>query len=471
VTQFHQTAQYRAVTGHRNGSDIRQQEQCQRRLTSGVFVYEHRGRRQPYMPRAAGAGVADRADPRMLPHRDSHRPARAGDELGEQPVRDDQQRHVVLASRVAPTLGLAIWQPASPTVSISATDPDDASGIETRCALNLASPPATFTDLPSSSCAYVGSGASVSPDGAHTLYAASQDPLGNTESPVRSRSFKLDQTLPTISAAATTQPNGDGWYRANVTVHFTCADTASGVPSGACPADQVLSTEGSTVGSTMKTVVDAAGNTSNLSNVVSVAIDKTPPDVSVTGVTNGAAYSLGSVPTAGCSTTDALSGVATQASLQVTGGTANGVGTYTATCDGAQDNAGNTASATASYSVSYVFSGFFQPVDAAPVLNLAIAGRSIPLKWRLTDAQGNPVLNLTSVTATATSLACSAGGATSDQLEEYAAGGSGLQNLGNGNYQYNWATPKSYASSCKTLKLDLAEGSSQQHTALFQFTK
>jgi hypothetical protein len=114
ATQFHQTAQYRAVTGHRNGSDVRQQEQSQRRLTGRVFAYEHRGRRQSYMQRAAEAGVADRADPRMLPRRDSHRLARDGDELGEQPVRDDQQRHVVLASRIAPKLGLAIWQLASP---------------------------------------------------------------------------------------------------------------------------------------------------------------------------------------------------------------------------------------------------------------------------------------------------------------------------------------------------------------------
>ena len=41
-----------------------------------------------------------------------------------------------------------------------------------------------------------------------------------------------------------------------------------------------------------------------------VKVDKTPPTVSVTGVTEGAIYVLGSVPAAGCSTTDGLSGVA-----------------------------------------------------------------------------------------------------------------------------------------------------------------
>lgn len=78
--------------------------------------------------------------------------------------------------------------------------------------------------------------------------------------------------------------------------------------------------------------------------------------------------------------------------------------------------------------------------------------------------------NLGSATVTAVSLSCSLG-TTPDQIEEYAAGGSGLQNLGNGNYQFSWKTLKSYANSCKTLKPNLGEGAGQEHTALFQFTK
>src|SRR5215212_7264661 len=36
--------------------------------------------------------------------------------------------------------------------------------------------------------------------------------------------------------------------------------------------------------------------------------------------------------------------------------------------------------------VEYTFEGFAAPVDSAPTLNSAKAGRVIPLKWRLTDA-------------------------------------------------------------------------------------
>jgi hypothetical protein len=62
-------------------------------------------------------------------------------------------------------------------------------------------------------------------------------------------------------------------------------------------------------------------------------------------------------------------------------------------------------------------------------------------------------------------------GTTTDQIDEYTAGNSGFQNLGNGYYQFNWKTPKTYAKSCKTLKLDLGEGAGMERTAAFQFTK
>jgi hypothetical protein len=116
----------------------------------------------------------------------------------------------------------------------------------------------------------------------------------------------------------------------------------------------------------------------------------------------------------------------------------------------------------------YAFVGFSAPVDNSPVVNVAKAGQTVPLKWRLLNAAGTPVTTLTSVTVTAVSRACDLG-TTLDQIEEYAAGASGLQNLGAGYYQYNWQAPKSYAQSCKTLRLALGDG--RMHEALFQFSK
>jgi hypothetical protein len=195
--------------------------------------------------------------------------------------------------------------------------------------------------------------------------------------------------------------------------------------------------------------------------------DTTPPVITVTGVTEGSTYTLGAVPQAGCSTTDEGSGVAVEAALTLTGGTSLGVGTFTATCSGAVDNAGNAGNtAVVNYSVAFQFTGFLAPVDNSPVMNIAKAGQTIPLKWRLTDANGNPVLNLSGVTVIAAPLTCETG-AGGDSIEEYALSSSGLQNLGDGYYQFNWKTPTGYANTCETLRLDLGEGAA--HTALFQF--
>lgn len=118
---------------------------------------------------------------------------------------------------------------------------------------------------------------------------------------------------------------------------------------------------------------------------------------------------------------------------------------------------------------SFTFEGFYAPVDNPPILNIAKAGQTIPLKWRVTDENGYPVTDLTSVEIKATAFQCDDTETTPDQIEEYAAGGSGLQNLGDGYYQFNWKTPRSYAKSCKTLNLNLGDG--VIHEALFHFKR
>ena len=113
-----------------------------------------------------------------------------------------------------------------------------------------------------------------------------------------------------------------------------------------------------------------------------------------------------------------------------------------------------------------MFSGFQSPVDEGGVLNIVKAGRAIPLRWRLTDASGSPVTSLATAAVTVQGLDCAAG-SSGDLIEETTAGGSGLQNLGDGYYQLNWKTPSWYANSCKTMRLNLGEGIVR--TALFKF--
>jgi len=145
------------------------------------------------------------------------------------------------------------------------------------------------------------------------------------------------------------------------------------------------------------------------------------------------------------------------------------------TCVIAANQGGNNAFAAAaqvtqSVKVDYRYTGFLDPVKNNGVLNGARVGQVIPLKWRLTDAAAAPVTTLTTAAITARDLSCSLAGSTKDQVTESTSGASGLQNLGNGYYQLNWKVPATYANSCKTLQLDLGEGSGTR-TARFAFTK
>jgi hypothetical protein len=53
-----------------------------------------------------------------------------------------------------------------------------------------------------------------------------------------------------------------------------------------------------------------------------------------------------------------------------------------------------------------------------------------------------------------------------DVVEVY-TGSSGLQYLGDGNWQFNWKTPKSYVGHCRIMTLTLNDGST--HDAYFKF--
>ena len=123
--------------------------------------------------------------------------------------------------------------------------------------------------------------------------------------------------------------------------------------------------------------------------------------------------------------------------------------------------------------MKYNFIGFTAPVDRPNVKNISKAGQAVPLKWQLTDANGAPITNLTAVSIMAKDQSCSLG-STTDQIEEYAAGESGLKNLGNGNYQFNWKTPTSYVGSCKSIELAFGAGGlsyTDGPFAFFSFTK
>lgn len=116
-----------------------------------------------------------------------------------------------------------------------------------------------------------------------------------------------DTTPPTITAAAIGAPNANGWYRANVRVKFTCADTGgSGVAF--CPPVQTVATEGASqvISGTAR---DRAGNLATAS--VTINLDKTAPVVTATRAPQADANGwVSEAVTVSFAATDALSGVA-----------------------------------------------------------------------------------------------------------------------------------------------------------------
>jgi hypothetical protein len=258
-----------------------------------------------------------------------------------------------------------------------------------------------------------------------------------------------------------TFPNAAGWYRSPGELHWYGYDLESGLDE--CTRQLIGGPD--TSGRTVQGVCwDLAGLFSQPVSVM-YKYDATAPALAPVVPSS---IALGAVAHAQPGASDATSGVATSS---CNGGAAldtSTSGTHSVTCT-ATDAAGNTATAEATYTVGYGFSGFDNPVSTDEV-NSMKAGRAVPLKFRVTtDANGSPAtLDPSKFKVTVTGVTCDLGD-TPNLIEESATGNSGLQSHGDGVYQFNWASPKSYAGSCKLLTVNVGDGVA--HTLEFAFTR
>jgi hypothetical protein len=255
-------------------------------------------------------------------------------------------------------------------------------------------------------------------------------------------SVKLDRTAPSITGASVSGTRGaDGWYVGPVRVSFSCDDRLSGV---AICADDVILTANGKGQSVTGEAVDFAGNTAS-AVVGGIDIDAEQPAISLSGIADGAVYTLGAVPAASCAARDDISGGA-GCDVAVSGGEANGVGTfrYRAT---ATDRAGNTRTESGSFRVVYRFDGFLQPINdtahqVGATTSVFKAGSTVPVKFQLKRADG--------VVVRAERLpvweAPAKGGPTTAPVDESvyaAASDSDASYRWDGQkYQYNWATSR-----------------------------
>jgi len=113
------------------------------------------------------------------------------------------------------------------------------------------------------------------------------------------------------------------------------------------------------------------------------------------------------------------------------------------------------------------FSGFFDPVENAPVFNEMKAGRAIPVKFSLGGDRG---LNIFAAGyPQVVTMTCPSAASTEAVEETLAADTSKLSfNAATNQYTYLWKTDKTWTGTCRKLVIKFADGS-PEHTLLFSF--
>jgi hypothetical protein len=115
---------------------------------------------------------------------------------------------------------------------------------------------------------------------------------------------------------------------------------------------------------------------------------------------------------------------------------------------------------------TYPFSGFVQPVDTPPAVNLVNAGRAVPVKFSL---GGNRGLNIFTQGYPSSAQLTSCGTAIDEIEETVSAGSSGLSyDEASDRYTYVWKTDATWRG-CRQLTLKFTDG--QVRVALFDFVR
>ena len=142
--------------------------------------------------------------------------------------------------------------------------------------------------------------------------------------------------------------------------------------------------------------------------------DEIPPEITINSPTDDGVYFLYQSLAADWSATDAFSGLKSTTGTVPTGETIDtssvGVKTFSVT---ATDNADNSITKTVFYTIAYDFLGILPPVkiDGSSAFK---SGRTIPVKFRIADADGNVVSD---ASATLTFQSINDGGTLDDGVE------------------------------------------------------
>lgn len=213
----------------------------------------------------------------------------------------------VRVDETAPTITAAQVKNADGTTTVTFTCSDTTSGVAT-C---LADGTTTNSKTVGPSTTVTGTATDVA---GNTATASATSPAGDT-------------TAPVLSGTPTTAPYSDGWYKGDVTIHWTASDPESGIPTQ--PADTTITIEGTGLTSS-QTVTNGIGLSTTATSSPAVKIDRTAPTTGISGASsawvNGA---VAVVLTAG----DNLSGIA-RTEYTIDGGSVQNGASFTLSTEG-----------------------------------------------------------------------------------------------------------------------------------------
>jgi hypothetical protein len=290
--------------------------------------------------------------------------------------------------------------------------------------------------------------------GTTTVNCSAADTAGNTAY----GSFTVtvqDTTPPVLSLPADITEEATGPSGAAVTFTVTANDLVDGSVAVTC-----VPASGSTFAITTTAVscsaTDAHGNTGTGSFNVTVQ-DTTPPTIDFhadVGPIDATGLDGAIVIYTSPATHDLVDGDGVATCLPASGSTF-ALGDTTVTCN-ATDFHGNAATPTYfKVMVRVQLYGFFQPVDMDGVINVVKGGSTVPLKFKI-FAGTTEITDIDYIkTFTYNSDYCS-GGTVEDDIETLATGGTVLRYT-NGQFIFNWKTPKT--TGCFRVTLTTMDGS------------
>jgi hypothetical protein len=210
---------------------------------------------------------------------------------------------------------------------------------------------------------------------------------------------------------------------------------------------------------------DSASHVGSCQLTVTVQ-DTTPPDITCPGALEISATSPSGAVVAGLpavQASDRCAAVAT--SCDHASGETFPLGSTTVNCT-ATDAVNLQNACNFNVQVSYPFTGFAQPVDAAPTVNVVSGGAGVPVRFGLGGDFGLDIFAVGYPKSQ--QIACDSAMPIDDVESIVTVGQSGLSySSGANQYIYAWKTERTWGGTCRQLNLKLADGT--DHLAYFRF--